>query len=82
MVQALCLSCRNEVLALKHGGLEPATDQLQRTYFEMALVFFGYASLLAQKSRAIFSTNQKPNQNRSWRLLRDLIGSRDYELAL
>ena len=58
MVQALCLSCRNEVLALEHGGLDPLTDQPQRTYFEMALVFFGYASLLAQKSRATFSTNR------------------------
>lgn len=49
MVQALCLSCRNEVLALKHGGLDPATDQLQRTYFEMALVFFRLRFVIGSK---------------------------------
>ena len=88
MMQALRLSCRSEVLGLEHGGLDPVTNQLQRTYFEMALAFFS-ASLrywlksLAPLSQPIRSqTRTVHDLHGRMRFLRDVISSRDYELAL
>ena len=49
MMQALRLSCRSEVLGLEHGGLDPVTNQLQRTYFEMALAFFRLRFVIGSK---------------------------------
>jgi len=87
MVQALCLSCRSEVLALEHGGLDPVTNQLQTTNFEMALVFLAtlryWLKSLAPLSQPIRSqTRTVHDLHGRMRLLRDVIGSRDYELAL